>query len=98
MGSVLEASLSGFVSANNEEGADHQHDADGKADDPVLDEACERKAHKAQAGDGDGVGKLRCHVIDVLALRTGGGHDGVSEMGEQWSPHTAPAQQAEMPM
>ena len=22
----------------------------------------------------------------------------VSEMGEQWSPHTAPAQQAEMPM
>ena len=33
-----------------------QHDADGEADDPVLDKAREHKAHKAQARDRDGIG------------------------------------------
>ena len=96
---ILEACLLCLDIANGEERADHQHDADGEADDPVLDKAREHKAHKAQARDRDGIGQLRGDVVDMLHLRTGGGHVMVvSEMGEQWSPHTAPAQQAEIPM
>ena len=90
---ILEACLLCLDIANGEERADHQHDADGEADDPVLDKAREHKAHKAQARDRDGIGQLRGDVVDMLQAMMV-----VSEMGEQWSPHTAPAQQAEIPM
>ena len=37
-------------------------------------------------------------MIHMIALRPRRCHDGGVEMGEQWSPHTAPAGYAEMPM
>ena len=43
---ILDARLLRLDIANGEERADRQNDADGEADDPVLDKAREHKAHK----------------------------------------------------
>ena len=93
---ILDTRLLCLDIADGEERADRQHDADGEADDPVLDKAREHKAHKAQARDGDG----SCVATWLTCSTCAPAEDMmvVSEMGEQWSPHTAPAQQAEMPM
>ncbi len=40
----------------NEEGCDHQHDADGQADPGVLDKAGEDVAHEADCSHGEEVG------------------------------------------
>ena len=87
---ILDARLLRLDIADGEERADRQHDADGEADDPVLDKAREHKAHKAQARVATWLTCSTCAPAEDMMV--------VSEMGEQWSPHTAPAQQAEIPM
>ena len=64
----------------------------------VPREARDDETDEADGRDGDRVGQLRGNVVQAVALRPGGRHDGGVGDGEQWSPHTAPAQQAEMPM
>ena len=58
--------------ADDKQGADGQYRADGQYDPCVGDKARQQEADKGDDRDGDGVGQLRRHVVDVVALGTGG--------------------------
>ena len=55
---------------------DGHHDADGQADPCVLDKACDDEVHEAQCCNGDRIRKLGLDMLDVVAVCTGGSHDG----------------------
>ena len=61
---------------DHKQGSDHQHDTDRQSDVPALDKARDDEADERDRRDRDRVRQLRTDVVDVVALRTRGGHDG----------------------
>ena len=60
----------------HEHGANGQCHADGQADPSVLHKARDDVHHKGDSRHSQRVGQLRCHVVDVVAVCTCGGHNG----------------------
>ena len=63
-------------SLDGEQGADHHGDGDGQHNDPVLDEACQNVGHGGHTGHGQRVRQLGGHMVHMVTLSTGRGHDG----------------------
>ena len=68
--------LTGDDRLDDKERTDHQRDGDDEVDDDVLDQAREDEAHERDACHSQRVGNLREHMVQVEAVRAGGGHDG----------------------
>ena len=61
---------------DDEQCSQHKHDADGQDDEGIGDKAGDDVGEEGNNGNGSGVGELRRYVVEVVALGTGGGHDG----------------------
>ena len=87
---ICHAVFSRFHAAKCEENGKHQDCGDRKGHIDVLHEARDDEAHKAHGCDRDCIGQLRGHMVEMLALRTGGGHDGrVGDGGAVVAAHSA---------
>lgn len=63
-----------------------------------LAQAGDDVADRRDGGHGDGIGQLGGHMVHMAAMGAAEAMMEVSEMGEQWSPQTAPDRHAAMEM
>ena len=68
--------LLGHDRLDDQQGRHHQRAGDDEADDHVLDDTGEDEAHERHAGNRQSIGDLGEHVVQVVAVCTGGSHDG----------------------
>ena len=97
-GFLLLSCLRRCAKLDHEQYAQHQDDPNRETDPGVLGEAGNQISDKGNGCGNQRIRKLGSHVVYVVALCARTCHDGGIRMGEQWSPQTAPAMQADMEM
>ena len=84
--------LLGDNSLDDEQGDDHQRDGDDHADHHVLHQTGDDEADEGNGSHGDAVGDLGGHMVQVVAVRTSGSHDGgIGDGGQVVAAHAAGA-------
>ena len=82
--------LAGGELLHDKQESQHEYDAHRQGDEGGLHETGHNISDKGDDRTGDGVGKLRGHVVHVVALSAGRGHDGgVGDGGAVVAAHSA---------